>query len=255
MKDNGIIIYTAQGGDVRAAEKLAGLTGAHVTAEPPDKTLRELCVAFTEDGVVLSGGGMELRADLSKMKPRLRRGNLNSEILIRAAKPGALGEAPSALDATAGLGEDSLLLAAAGFTVTMCERDPVIAALLRDGLSRAASDPELSDTVGRMTLIECDSVELMQKNDAYFELILLDPMFPERKKSGLIKKKLQLLQMLESPCDGEEELFCAAYAKKPRKLLIKRPAKGPYLAGKKPDYSITGGTARYDCYKCDNTTG
>ena len=82
-------------------------------------------------------------------------------------------------------------------------------------------------------------------------LILLDPMFPERKKSGLIKKKLQLIQMLEAPCDDEEELFSAAYSLSPRKLLIKRPAKGPYLAGKKPDHSVTGGSVRYDCFRCD----
>ncbi|MFR7797411.1 MAG: class I SAM-dependent methyltransferase [Collinsella sp.] len=42
------------------------------------------------------------------------------------------------IDATAGFGEDSLLLAAAGFTVDLYEQDCVIAALLKDALDRAA---------------------------------------------------------------------------------------------------------------------
>ena len=248
---NGILIYAAQGGDAAAAEELASRIGARITRDESDVGDGGLCLRFGAGGVSLSGGGMELYADLTRMIPRIRRGNLNSEILIRAAKPSSLGNAPSALDATAGLGEDSLLLAAAGFTVTLCERDPVIAALLRDSLRRAADDPELADAVSRMTLIECDSVSYMRGTDARFDVILLDPMFPERKKSGLIKKKLQLIQMLEAPCGDEDGLFSAAYALSPRKLLIKRPAKGPYLSGKKPDHSITGGSVRYDCFKCD----
>ena len=30
-------------------------------------------------------------------------------------------------------------------------------------------------------------------------------------------------------------------------MVIKRPAKGPYLAGIKPSYSIDGKAVRYDC--------
>ena len=39
----------------------------------------------------------------------------------------------------------------------------------------------------------------------------------------------------------------AAVSAGPRKIVIKRPLKGPFLAGRKPDYSITGKTIRYDC--------
>jgi 16S rRNA (guanine1516-N2)-methyltransferase len=78
-------------------------------------------------------------------------------------------------------------------------------------------------------------------------VILLDPMFPERQKSALVKKKFQLLQQLECPCTDEEELLQAAINAKPRKIIIKRPAKGPFLANRKPDYSISGKAIRYDC--------
>lgn len=100
---------------------------------------------------------MELRGDFSRMLPRLRQGRLQQELLVKAARiKGA--EAPTAVDCTAGLGEDSLLLAAAGFTVTLFERDQTIAALLADALERAAADPRLAEAVGRMTLVADDSI-------------------------------------------------------------------------------------------------
>ena len=72
-------------------------------------------------------------------------------------------------------------------------------------------------------------------------------MFPEKRKSSLTKKKFQLIHELEKPCDDEEELLGAALSAHPRRIVIKRPLKGPYLAGIKPDYSIKGKTIRYDC--------
>ena len=245
---NRIIIYSAPDGDAKTASELAARIGASFTSSDPDAEECDIYLRFDGKGVSLCGKGMRLYADLTRMIPRIRRENLNSEFLVRAAKPASFGDAPTALDATAGLGEDSLLLAVAGFDVTMCERDPVIAALLRDSLMRAADVPELSDAVSRMKLIECDSVGYMRGIDVPPDVILLDPMFPERKKSGSVKKKLKLIQMLEGPCCDEELLFSAAYDLGPKKLLIKRPAKGPYLSGKKPDYSITGDSVRYDCF-------
>ena len=69
-------------------------------------------------GLALVGDGMELRGDFSRMLPRLRQGRLQQELLVKAARIKGV-EAPTAVDCTAGLGEDSLLLAAAGFTVTL----------------------------------------------------------------------------------------------------------------------------------------
>ena len=157
------------------------------------------------------------------------------------------GSAPTAIDATAGLGEDALLLAAAGFSVQLYEYDPVIAALLRDALRRAAAVPELAAIVERMQLFEADSLVALPQLPEPPDLILLDPMFPARQKSALIKKKFQLLQQLERPCAEEDALVNAAIAAHPRKVVIKRPLKGPYLAGRKPSYSLTGKSIRFDC--------
>ena len=87
-----------------------------------------------ERGLALVGEGMELRCDLAGMLPRIKPGRLSRELLVRAARIKGV-EQPRAIDATAGFGEDALLLAAAGFHVQLFEHDPVIAALLADGLA------------------------------------------------------------------------------------------------------------------------
>lgn len=218
-------------------------------------------LARRPEGLTLVGCGMEVRGDFAPMLARTRPGRLERELLVRAAKvKGA--ESPVAVDATAGLGEDSFLLAAAGFQVRMYESDPVIAALLRDALERALDDPSLAGIAQRMELFEEDSVRAMEAlADASAtgganadgagmqapDVIYLDPMFPERRKSAAVKKKFQLIHQLEKPCANEEEMLLSAVKARPRKVVVKRPAKGPYLAGIKPSYSIAGKAVRYDC--------
>lgn len=217
-----------------------------------------LMLRMDDSGLSLTDGKLSLQADLAAMLPRLRKSNLEREFLVKASRikgMNALEEGLTAVDATAGLGEDSLLLAAAGYNVELYEYDPVIAALLRDALRRASDDGAdelLRDAVSRMHLHEGDSVSAMKamaESQRRPDIILLDPMFPERQKSALVKKKFQLLQQLESPCAGldESELLDAAEAAGPRRIIIKRPLKGPYLAARKPSYSITGKAVRYDC--------
>ena len=210
-----------------------------------------LKLQYEEGRLVLTDGRLKLCADLNDMLPRLKPGNLNAEMIVKASRIKNTDMPLTLIDATAGFGEDSFLLAAAGFNVMLYEYDPVIAALLEDSLKRAKELPELKDTADRMTLFKEDSIEAMKHLSFKPDVILLDPMFPERKKSGLIKKKFQMLQQLETPCSNEEDLFMAAFEAKPRKIVIKRPLKGPFLAGKKPDYSISGKAIRYDCFYFD----
>ena len=207
----------------------------------------------TPEGLTLTDGELELSVDLSHMLPRLRQGRLQAELLVKAARCRGV-DAPVAIDATAGFGEDSLLLAAAGFTVDLYERDPVIAALLEDGLTRAAADPALADAVSRMHLHAGDSLAGMRGLAERIaagerpapDVIYLDPMFPGRTKSAAVKKKFQLLHHLEQPCADEAELLDAARSVFPRKIVIKRPVKGPLLAGVKPSYRLGGKAVRYD---------
>lgn len=211
-----------------------------------------LYLKVSRDGLSLMRDGMELRPDFAEMLPRIKQGALQREMLVKAARVKGV-EAPRAVDATAGLGEDSLLLAAAGFTVTLCEADPVIAALLEDALARASAHEVLGPIVERMHLVAGDSRITLARagasTGAQPDVVYLDPMFPGRTKSAAVKKKFQLIHGLERPTEplDEESLLQAAFAAHPRKVVIKRPVKGPYLAGVKPSHAIAGKAVRYDC--------
>lgn len=200
----------------------------------------------TPEGLSLSDGKNTVRGDFTRLLPRVRRGNLSRELLVRAVKIKGVPEL-LVVDATAGLGEDSFLLAAAGCRVLLFEYDPVIFALLSDALERAKRDPETAPIASRMTLFPGDSIPALPTLDPRPDVVLLDPMFPERTKSALVKKKFQLLHQLERPCENERALFDAALAAHPKRIVIKRPAKGPYLAGVKPSYSLSGSAVRFDC--------
>ena len=212
-----------------------------------DASLEPLRLVERSCGLTLEGEGIQLCADFTRLIPRIKQDRLHRELLVRAARVKGV-ESPVAVDATAGLGEDALLLAAAGFAVTMFERDCTIAALLRDAMLRAREEAQLAKVVGRMKLIEGDSVRGLHELGFEPDVVLLDPMFPARKKSAAVKKKLQMIQQLERPCENEGELLQAALDARPRKVVVKRPAKGPCLANAKPSHAITGKAIRYDVY-------
>jgi 16S rRNA (guanine1516-N2)-methyltransferase len=213
------------------------------------KTLPEgLSLIKNETGLALVYEDQVLHGDFIKMIPRLKHHNLTGELLVKAAKIKDADYPLKAIDATAGLGDDSILLAAAGFEVEMYERNPVIHALLADTIERAKQIPELAETVNRMHLHYGGSADAMKQQISAPDVILLDPMFPARQKNALVKKKLQMIQKLEMPCVDEGELLLTAMALGPRKLIVKRPPKGPHLAGVKPDYSSEGKAVRFDCF-------
>ncbi|OON88263.1 hypothetical protein BXO88_00215 [Oribacterium sp. C9] len=206
-----------------------------------------LYLKMDDEGLSLTDGTHALRGDFTDNLSRLKQSNLEREMLVKAAKLKGLDHTPVLIDATAGMGEDSLLLAASGFNVKLYEYDPIIASLLEDTLRRAKQVPALRDIVSRMELHIENSIDAMNNLDITPDIVLLDPMFPTRTKSSLVKKKFQLLQQLEPPCSDAAMLLNAAISLRPHKIIIKRPVKGPFLADIKPDYSLTGKAIRYDC--------
>lgn len=204
----------------------------------------ELTLLIDGTGLSLVGGGMRYQGDFTRMLPRVDKGRLYHEMLVKIAK--TKSERPVAVDAAAGMGEDAFLLAAYGYEVYLYEQNPVIAALLTDALLRAREDMRLAPIVDRMHLTRGDSIALMPRLRVRPEIVYLDPMFPPRKKSGLIHKKLQLIQKLEQPCADEEGLLFAAASLCPKKIIIKRPLNGAYLAQRKPSYTVRGKAIRYD---------
>ncbi len=224
----------------------AAVIADRLNIELRDRGDDDIHLSYNEKGLSLKGGSLTFRGDFSAMSARLRQSNLEHEMLVKAARLKDHKDAPRLLDATAGMGEDSLILAASGFLVDMYEQNEIIAELLRDAMDRALTDSMLKDIVSRMTLHVGDSIKAMEEG-ATADVILLDPMFPERSKSGLIKKKFQLLQKLESPCNNGDELLDAAIKACPKKIVIKRPAKGEKLGNINVDYSYPGKAIRYDC--------
>lgn len=241
-RDEKLVVCMGKGAQKDAAVALA----KRVDAPLVEKTGKELTLLINGEGVSLTGYGLTFRGDFEQMLHRLTEGRLAHEMLAKVSKTKEMGL--KAIDATAGMGEDSILLAANGYDVTLHEQNPVIAALLKDALRRAKKHPVLKPIVERMHLVEGNSIDLMPKRLDEPDLIFLDPMFPARQKSGLINKKLQLIQKLEQPCVEESELFGAALAAHPKKIIVKRPLKGPYLADREPNYTVKGKAIRYDCY-------
>ena len=260
-----------------SAEGVRSVTNTQVTGISKSP----VWLSVDADGLSLTDGDQTMRGDFTKLQKRLQYHNLTHELLVKATKVKGR-ENLRVIDATAGMGEDSLLLAAAGCEVTLYEQDPVIAALLQDTMRRALEEAALHEIVMRMQLVEGDSIDHLRRlgeagtgsdapeDDAGHDcstltasaatmtgsdealkrpdVIYLDPMFPERQKSGLVKKKFQLIHYLEAPAENEEALMQAAIAAHPFKIVVKRPAKGPQLAGLKPSYSLDGKAIRYDCY-------
>ena len=224
------------------AEAFARRIGSEIS-ETPGPTLT---ILFHAKGVSLTGYGLSYQGDFENMLHRVTNGRLQHEMLVRAAKSDKPGR--KAIDATAGMGEDAFLLAAQGYEVTLFEQNPVIAVLLKDALRRAKKHPVLKDIASRMNLVQDNSVEGMSKLLDPVDVIYLDPMFPARQKSSLINKKLQLIQKLEPPCSEETDLFDAAISASPSKIIVKRPLKSEFLAGRKPSYTLNGKAIRYDCY-------
>ncbi|HSG21654.1 MAG TPA: class I SAM-dependent methyltransferase [Azonexus sp.] len=159
------------------------------------------------------------------------------------------GVRPLVLDATAGLGRDAFVLAELGCAVTLIERQPLIAALLEDGLQRALTDQEVAPIVARMRLLCGNAIALMDAwEDEPPQVIYLDPMFPHRDKSALVKKEMRLFRPLAGNDDDAPALLAAALKLATHRVVVKRPRKAPAIAGEKPGYILEGKSSRFDIY-------
>ena len=161
------------------------------------------------------------------------------------------GAKPSVVDATGGLGRDGFVLASLGCTVTLIERSPVIAALLNDGLKRAKADGEIGEIASRMSLINGDSKEVMESlvaENTKADVVYLDPMFPHREKSALVKKEMRLFQDLLGNDPDSDQLLAPALKLAEYRVAIKRPKGAPDLDLKEPTYRLEGKACRYDIH-------
>jgi 16S rRNA (guanine1516-N2)-methyltransferase len=159
------------------------------------------------------------------------------------------GVRPQVLDATAGLGRDAFVLASLGCSMTLIERQPLIAALLEDGLARARQSAEVAPIAAQMRLLQGNAIELLSAwTDEAPQVIYLDPMFPHRDKSALVKKEMRLFRPLVGDDLDAPALLAAALALASHRVVVKRPRKAPCIEGAKPSYVLEGKSSRYDIY-------
>jgi len=161
---------------------------------------------------------------------------------------------PSVIDATAGLGRDSFVLATLGCSVTMIERHPVVYELLKNGLERAqqacaTEDPEVAAIIQRMSLASGNASELMAHwKGEQPDVIYLDPMFPHSESKAQVKKEMQIFREVVGHDLDEDELWQSADQLARCRIAVKRPRKAPFLAEQQPSYSLEGKANRFDIY-------
>jgi 16S rRNA (guanine1516-N2)-methyltransferase len=161
------------------------------------------------------------------------------------------------VDATAGWGLDAFVIAAAGHRVDLFERSTILHALLQDGLHRAAAsqDARVVETARRMTLHLGDSGLLASSNlDALPDVIYLDPMFPERRKSAKVKKNMFLLQRLLQDEVPSATLLRDTLPLARRRVVVKRSLHAGFLEELKPSFQLSGKSSRFDIYLTQNTS-
>jgi len=161
----------------------------------------------------------------------------------------AQGVRPRVLDSTAGLGKDAFVLASLGCEMSLIERQSLIGALLEDGLARAAEDFDVAPIVARMKLLKGNSIEVMRSWEGEApQVIYLDPMFPHREKTALVKKEMRLFRPLVGDDPDAPALLEAALALATHRVVVKRPRKAPCIEGPKPSHALDGKSSRYDIY-------
>jgi 16S rRNA (guanine1516-N2)-methyltransferase len=197
----------------------------------------------------LKQAATELRVDFVKgpVAHRLRFGGGRGQDLPKAMGLRA-GKTPMIIDATAGLGRDSFLLASLGAQVIMMERSSKMHALLDQGMKRAAAEGgQLREIIGRMTLMKGDAKDLIPELSS--EAILIDPMHPPRNKSALVRQDLRQVRDIVGTDDDAADLVRLALMHARNRVVLKWPAKADPIAGIKPcTYQIRGKTTRYDVF-------
>ena len=170
---------------------------------------------------------------------------------------------PTILDATAGMGGDSFVLASQGFSVLMVERSIAVAALLEDGLTRGREaliesglenddQKALLDILQNLSLVQSDSADYLLSEKPEVDVIYMDPMYPEKKKNAATKKEMKALQNLVGPDKDSARLLSAALQTACYRVVVKRPKNAPIIELDNPKLvpsaNISSPNTRYDIY-------
>jgi 16S rRNA (guanine1516-N2)-methyltransferase len=127
----------------------------------------------------------------------------------------------------------------------------VVAALLQDGLRRASEHTDTREIADRITFSAMDTIQYLHETggtESRHDVIFLDPMYPARNKSALVKKEMQMLQELIGHEPDTEQLLNTALSAAGKRVVVKRPRTAPALGEIPPSHSIKGKTTLFDVY-------
>lgn len=203
--------------------------------QPSPGSKKPHCLLFVD--FVRGKNGYRLAKDCTIKQP-----------LARAAgiKPGFR---PRVFDGTGGLGGDAFVLASLGCQVTVCERSPILAALLEDGLQRAAQENKTAAIVKeRLRLVVADSQTYLQQSQEVFDTVYLDPMYPHRHDAALNRQAMRTIRSLVGDDQDSDLLLVLALKQAGNRVVVKRPRPAPPLTEQVPSHSITMKNSRFDIY-------
>lgn len=212
--------------------------------------------------VDLKAGHLTINFNNPQLMWRLQRLNRAQEPLLRALAWHSK-QSKKVWDITAGLGRDGMLLAYAGFIVTLFEKNPVLQALLSLALkewqavntARSLEPSSIHHPNIHVYFRPQDSLEALQalRQNADIteqpDYIYMDPMYPERRKKALVKKELRIIRNLVGEDDNSEALLTTALQVAKKRVVVKRPIHAPFVGNRAPHHSITAPNTRFDVYR------
>lgn len=203
----------------------------------------DTCLYLSSQGLALKYPNLSLmQADFSDKTWAKRKSEGKKQGLIKACKP---QKGMKIIDTTAGWGRDGAILASFGAEVLLLERNKVMAALIADALERQSQEDKRQLII---SFRQADAKEFLKglNPDQYPDVIYIDPMHPERSKSALVKKELQVLQQLLGVDVDAIDLLQEALQRARQRVVVKWPQKAKPLLN--PQFSIEGKTVRFDVY-------
>ena len=207
--------------------------------------------------------GLSVAPEWDKLQMRIVSAGRKSELLLQAAKITADSKV---IDATAGFGHDSLILASTGAQVSMLEQQPLMALLLLAEQQRMSALPNWQKLMSRLQIINTDALNYfakLQTDAKAVDVVYLDPMFPENSyqdsktgKGAKVGKHMQALHQLACPPTLEEEMqllqsaqaVVSQSAQTSGRVIVKRPQLAPLLANQTASESWHNEAVRFDGY-------
>lgn len=224
-----------------------------------------LLVIDDKQQLTLLTNGVSVSPEWNSLQRRVVSAGRKSELLLQATK---LTASSRVLDATAGFGHDSLILASSGAQLTLLERNPLMVLLLKYEQQMMAKQPNWQKLMARLHIVCAESTEYMQPAltacdlqaqtiSHAFDVIYLDPMFPENSyahssKGAKVGKHMQALhQIAEPPSLKEEQALLSlalSFVAPGGRVVVKRPIQAPVFASQAANESWQNDVVRFDAY-------